>query len=217
MRLPFPNAHFSQRVRYGRYVARRLRRAKRVALATDVEAATLEVLKRGREVEDADGPVQDAMADRDAADDDLDTAAQEARVRLAGRSADAVNTAPYTLIFPQGIGYYTAAPLDEEMERYDELRKRLAELLAVDDPVRKEAVPVIDSGLATFAAAMDALAKARTEEALAATRLDAAEDAWARIMTKVYGLLLSELGRGGAARFFPKPKGAKKKIEDAQV
>jgi hypothetical protein len=194
-----------------------LRRAKRLSLATDVEAATLEVLKRGREVEDADGPVQDAMADRDAADDDLDNAAQEARAKLAGRSADAVNTAPYTLIFPQGIGYYTAAPLDEETERYDELRKRLVELLATDDPVRKEAVPALDVGLTAFTAAMDALSKARTEEALASTRLDAAEDAWARIMTKVYGLLLSELGRSGAARFFPKPKGSKKKLEDAPV
>jgi hypothetical protein len=49
--------------------------------------------------------MQDAMAGSDATDDDLDTAAQEARVKLAGRSADAVTKAPYTQIFPEGIGF----------------------------------------------------------------------------------------------------------------
>jgi hypothetical protein len=216
MRLPLPSAHYSQRVRYGRYVARRLRRAKRIALATDVEAATLEILKRGREVEDADGPVQEAMADRDAADDDLDTAAQRARNHLAGRGVEAMTSAPYTLIFPQGIGYYTAAPLDEETERYDELRKRLEELLPPADAVRQEAIPIIEAGIGSFTAAVDALSKARTEEALASTRLGAAEDAWARLMTKVYGLLISELGRPAAERFFPKAKSGKKKTDDGQ-
>ncbi|UQA57326.1 hypothetical protein [Polyangium aurulentum] len=215
MRLPLPTAQYSQRVRYGRYVARRLRRAKRIALATDVEAATLEILKRGRELEDADGPVQEAMADRDAADDDLDTAAQRARNMLAGRGVEAMTTAPYTLIFPQGIGYYTAAPLDEETERYDELRKRLVELLPPDDPARKDTILVIDAGIAAFNAAVDALSKARTEEALASTRLDTAEDAWNRLMTKVYGLLISELGRPAAERFFPKAKVGKKKSDDS--
>jgi hypothetical protein len=217
MRLPLPSAQYSQRVRYGRYVARRLRRAKRLALATDIEAATLEILKRGREVEDADGPVQEAMADRDAADDDLDTAAQRARNQLAGRGVEAMTTAPYTLIFPQGIGYYTAAPLDEETERYDELRKRLEELLSVDDPVRKDAIPAIHAGIHAFTAAVDALSRARNDEALASTRLGAAEDAWGRLMTKVYGLLISELGRPAAERFFPKAKSGKKKPDDGQA
>ncbi|UQA57951.1 hypothetical protein [Polyangium aurulentum] len=214
MRLPPPSAHYSQRVRYGRYVARRLRRTKRAALAADVEAATNELLKLGRAVEDADQPVQEAMADRDGADDDLDLATQNARAALAGRSADAIKRAPYTLVFPEGIAYYTAAPLDQETIRYGELRRRLEEHLPADDSLRKDTVATLNMGLDTFSAAMEALGQARTEAALAETRLAAAEDAWGRLMTKIYGSLLGELGRAPADRFFPKVKSVKKRDEE---
>ncbi|MDC3955849.1 hypothetical protein [Polyangium jinanense] len=211
MRPPDEDAAFSHNVHYGRYVTRRLRRAQRASLAADVEAATLLVLQRGREWEDAKGPVQDARADRDAADDELDSVAQDARANLAGRSADAVKKAPYTLIFPDGIGYYTAAPIDEEKKRYDELQKRLTEHLPANDEVRKDAVPKIAAGLDAFDDAERALAASLTAESLASTRLDAAEEAFRRLMTKVYGLLVSELGKPAAEKFFPKPSGARRK------
>ena len=211
MRPPDEDAAFNHKVHYGRYVSRRLRRALRAVLAADVEAATLLVLQRGREWEDTKGPVQDARADRDAADDELDTIAQDARARLAGRSADAVKKAPYTLIFPEGVGYYTAAPIDEEKKRYDELQKRLTEHLPANDEVQKDAVPKIIAGLAAFEAAEKALATSLTAESLASTRLDAAEDAFRRLMTKVYGLLVSELGKPAAEKFFPRPSGARRK------
>ena len=211
MEQPDEDAAFGHKVHYGRYVTRRLRRALRAALAADVEAATLLVLQRGREWEDAAGPVQDARADRDAADDELDTLAQDARAKLAGRSADAPKKAPYILIFPEGIGYYTAAPLDEEKKRYDELQKRLTEHLPAQDEVREAAVPKIGDRLAAFDAAEKALAASLTAESLASTRLDAAEDALRRILIKVYGLLVSELGKPAAEKFFPKPSGARRK------
>lgn len=211
MEQPDEDAAFGHKVHYGRYVTRRLRRAQRAALAADVEAATNLVLQRGREWEDAAGPVQDARADRDAADDELDTLAQDARAKLAGRSADAPKKAPYILIFPEGIGYYTAAPLDEEKKRYDELQKRLTEHLPAQDEVREAAVPKIGDRLAAFDAAEKALAASLTAESLASTRLDAAEDALRRILIKVYGLLVSELGKPAAEKFFPKPSGARRK------
>ncbi|MDI1452144.1 hypothetical protein [Polyangium sp. 6x1] len=158
--------------------------------------------------------MQDALADRDAADDDLDRTAQTARAALAGRSVEAARTAPYTLIFPDGIDYYIAAPLDAEVSRYGELQSRLDELLPEADPVRQEAVPAINAGVVAFTGAAEALIKARTEEALAGTRLEAAEDAWGRLMTKVYGVLLAELGRSAAERFFPKAKTTKTKPVD---
>ena len=218
MRLPPPSAHFSQPVRYGRYVARRLRRGRHTALAADVENATRQLRLRGRELEDADDPVQDALADRDATDDDLDVLAQDVRHKLAGRSVEAAQKAPYKHIFPDGIGYYTAAPLDEEKKRYGELKSRLIEHLAADDAVRLEAIPAIEAGLVAFASATSALDAARTAEALAATRLDAARDAWSRLMEKIYGLLVSEVGKTAAERFFPRVRGSsknKKKKGDA--
>jgi hypothetical protein len=211
MRLPYTNATYSARVRYGSYVARRLRRAKLSTMATDVEKVTANVLLAGRAVEDADKPIQDAMADRDAADDDLDEAAQEARAKLAGRSADAARSAPYTLIFTNGIGYYIAAPLDEEVQRYGELKQRLAAHLPAGDKVRVKAVAAIDAGLGAFTAATAALGEARTAQALASTALASATEAWEKQMEKVYGALVSEVGKVRAERFFPQPKAAAKK------
>jgi hypothetical protein len=204
MQLPPPSAHYSKRVDYGRYVTRRLRRAKRTTLAVDVEAATQQVLARGRELEDADGPVQDGLADRDAADDELDDVAQQARHALAGRSLEAARSKPYTLIFPDGITYYTAAPLEEEVRRYGELKSRLVEHLVADDSVRIEAAPTIEAGLTAFTTATTSLEAARTAKALASTRLEAAEESWGRLLEKVYGALVQDVGRAMADRFFPK-------------
>jgi hypothetical protein len=213
MRLPAKNSHYSHRVHYGRYVARRLRRAKRLTQAADVETSTALINQRGREWEDAEGPIQDAIADRDAADDDLDIIAQEARHNLAGRSVDAAQKAPYTHIFPDGIGYYTAAPLDQETKRYGELRQRILEHLPDTDPVRIQSIPAIEAAITAFQSAAESLAAARTDHALAGTRLEAAEEAWDKLMDKIYGALVSELGRKTAESFFPKTKSAKSKPE----
>ncbi len=209
MGLPPPSAYYRQRVRYGRYVERRLRRAKRAALADNIKAATDEILALGRAQEDTNDAVQGALADRDAADDDLDDAAQNGRAALAGRSADAIKKAPYTLIFPEGVGYYTAATLLQEVARYGELKKRMEENLPASDEVRKATVEAIDVGVVAFTTGVEMLGKARTEEALAKTRLDAAEEAWDRLMTKTYGVLIGEMSRAAADRFFPKPKSVK--------
>jgi hypothetical protein len=211
MQTPSPNAHYSKRIDFGSYVERRLRTAKRTTLAADVQTATDEVLKCGRALEDAGRPVQQALADRDGADDDLDAAAQEARNNLAGRGVGADRKPTYTLTFPYGIGYYTAAPLDKENERYTELKKRLEENLPEDDAVRTNTVTAIDKGLTEFGAATTAVSAARTDEALASTKLDAAEDAWDRLMEKAYGVLVAELGRARAERFFPKIRSRRKK------
>lgn len=210
MRLPDPNAPAADRVHYSRYVGRRLRRAKRVQLAADVEAATALVLQRSREWEDASGPVQDARADRDAADDDLDDIAKESRARMAGRSVDAVKEAPYTRVFPEGIDYYTAAPLDQEVARYGQLIVRINEFLPVGDEVRMTAIPALSLGIAAFKSAVEAVDQALTAQSLAATRLQSAEEAWTVLMTKVYGALLAEVGKKAAERYFPKIRSGKK-------
>ena len=115
MQLPGSTSHYSACVRYGPYVARRLKRARLTSLANDATKSTAAVLAAGRAAEDADGPVQDAMADRDAADDDLDARAQDARAKLAGRSADAITKTPYTQIFPDGVS-------SPQLRRDDQLR-----------------------------------------------------------------------------------------------
>jgi hypothetical protein len=210
MQLPPSTAHYSARVCYGRYVARRLKRARSNSLAGDAAKVTSAVLLAGRAAEDADGPVQDAIADRDAADDDLDTAAQNARAHLAGRSADAVTKPPYTLIFPEGVGFYVAAPLDEERARYTLLQQRLAEHLPANDEVATATTAAIAAGLDGFETATRELTTARNAQAIADGKLEAAEDAWEMQMEKTYGALVSELGRAAAERFFPKAKAKKK-------
>lgn len=211
MQLPVSAAHYSSRIRFGRYVARRLKRARLTSLANDAAKATAAVLAAGRAAEDADGPVQDAMADRDATDSDLDAAAQDARAKLAGRSADAVTTAPYTQIFPDGIGFYVASPLDEEDARYSLLHQRLAAHLPANDEVRITTTKAITVGLTDFAAATKELTTARNASSIADGHLGAAEDAWEKQMEKTYGALVVDIGRAAADRFFPKSKAKAKK------
>lgn len=217
MQLPASSSSYRSRVRYGRYVARRLRRSKLLQLADDASAVTNALREAGRAWDDADDAILDALADRDGADDDLDKLAQEARAALAGRAADAMKTAPYTDVFPAGISYFTAAPLDEEVKRYTELKGRLAEHLPAADEVRKKAVKGIEAGLKEFEAGMKAVDAARTAESLAATRLSKATDVWEKQMEKTFGALVAEVGKAAADRFFPRvgrkaavePKGGK--------
>jgi hypothetical protein len=215
MRLPPPSAHVSHRVRFGNYLARRLRRARMLSPSTDIEKATALILLTGRAHEDADKPIQDALADRDAFDDDLDETAQSSRLHLAARHLDAVKAAPYTLIYPDGVGYYTAAPLDEEVQRYGELKSRLEEHLPPSDEVRINTVAAIDAGIEGFGGSVAALTKARTAESLTSTRLTAATESWEKQVERTYGALVAEVGRVKAERFFPRVRGKKTEVPGA--
>lgn len=211
MQLPQTSAHYSARVRFGQYVSRRLKRARLTAMAADVAKVTAAVLQAGRAAEDADAPVQDAMADRDAADDDLDVAAQTLRARLAGKSVEAVREEPYTRIFPDGIGFYLAAPLGEEIERYTLLAQRIEEHVPASEKVGAATVKAIRAGLTEFAAATKALGAAKNAAAHAEGRLESAVDAWSTHLEKTYGALVAEVGRTAAERFFPKGRTRAKK------
>lgn len=204
MQLPTSSSSYRTRVRFSLYVARRLRRAKHQTLADDAAKVTASLKEAGRAWDDADDEIQGALADRDAADDELDLIAQETRHALAGRSLSAVNESPYTDIFSNGVTYYTAAPLDEEVKRYSELKQRLTEHLPASDGIRKKAGKALDSALKELTAATGAVDAARTAESLAATRLTKATDAWSKQMEKTYGALVADIGRAAAERFFPK-------------
>ena len=210
MRLPPPSSSYTTFVRYGLYVVRRLRRAGQTDLATGVERATLAARSAGRAWEDADDPIQAALADRDSADDDLDLTTQSARAALAGRGISADREAPYSLIFPAGIGYYIAAPLDENAKRYGELRARLEQNLPASDAVRKSAVPAIAKGVKDFDAALRSLDEAESAERIAATRARASLRALERQLERTYGALVAELGKARAERFFPKTRASRR-------
>lgn len=208
MQTPAESSSPEHRVRFGLYLAKRLKRAGLATEAKSVADATAAVKKTARDHDDAEEPVQDGLADRDGADDDLDDTAQDSRANLAGRSADAVKKEPYIRIFDKGIGYYTSAPLDQEVARYTEFRERLEQYLPPTDEVRKKAVPRIDTGLKEFTAATKVIEKTRTDAALAATRLQSATEAWEILMEKTYGNLIASLGKAKAERFFPAPGAA---------
>lgn len=214
MRLPAKSATYEERARYGRYVARRLRRAKLTQMTQDVTKASLDLRAAGRAWEDTEDAIQDAIADRDAIDDSLDDAAKDARAALAGRSADADQNPPYTLIFDKGAAYYTAAPLDEEEKRYSEFKGKLADHLPPGDEVLMKTVPLIQAGLDDFPVAVKELNAARTAQALAATKLAAATDSWTKLMEKTYGALVGLVGKVKAERFFPRVRTKAKKDDE---
>lgn len=215
MQLPSESASFAVRVRFGLYLARRLKTAGVNSLAADVRAATAAVKQAGRTAEDREDEIQDPLADRDAADDLLDRTAQEARASLAGRGVEAAKQAPYVSIFPEGITVYTAATLETEVARYEELKTRLEVHLPSTDAVRSVAVPAIAQGITQFTAASQAVAGARTALSLAETELDRATDAWERVVEKAYGALIQEVGRSRAESFFQKVRASRAKTKSS--
>ena len=217
MQLPKEGTHCSNVTRFSRYAARRLRRAGKTGLAKDILTACATVRERGREWEDLEDGVQDALADRDGADDDLDTIAQGARNTLAGRSVTAAKEEPYSLIFHAGIGYYTASPLEEEESRYEELSERITKHLPANDAVRKTAPAAIKKGIAGFKAASADLDKAERARGIARTDLDRAIRNALRQLEKVYGAILSEEGKAAAEAYFPKSSRASAKTKEEKA
>ena len=211
MQLPPTDVSYTLVVRYGRYVSRRLRREKLTELAAACDTVTTQVRDHGRALEDADAPVQEGLADRDGADDDLDALAKTVRHKLAGRSLEAAKQAPYTLIFAEGIGYFTEAATGDEVARYTELESRLTDHLPASDAVRRDALPKIADGIAAYRTAEVALSRAESAEKAASARLEATKTAWRTAMERTYGALIQQFGKAGAERFFPKSRTAKAK------
>lgn len=197
-------------VRFSRYLMRRLRRAGFDSLIPDLHKATQKVVETSRAMEDADGPEQDARADRDGADDDLDAVAQDARAKLGGRAANAVKNPPYIDIFYQGIEYYTKAPISEETKRYNELKSRIETHLPAKDEVRTTAVKGIDKGLVDWDKAVKALDTAESATSMAQTAFTRAVEGWTKEVEQVYGELIKKVGQAAAEKFFPRATAAKK-------
>jgi len=213
MQLPKETGSYLPLVRAGLYVSRRMRRDGRESLAIDLHTASITVRTAGRAWEDAGDNVQLGLADRDACDDTLDIVAQESRLSLASTGISAVKEAPYTQIFPEGIGYYTAALLGQEVARYSELKDRLVAHLDATNSVRVANVPRIETGLADYVNAAAALESAERVQLLVRTQLQHTMRSFIRQLEKTYGFLVSEVGKAKAERYFPKVKS--KKVEEA--
>ena len=209
MQLPKESGSYVPLVRVAVYTSRRLRRSKHDALAADLIVGLTQVRRLGRAWEDSADTVQGSLADRDAADDGLDDVGQETRLGVASTGVAAVREAPYTQIFPHGVGYYTSAPLDQEVTRYTELKQRLEAHLSATNPIRLDAIPRIESGIAEFTAATTEVASAERDQAIARTELVHAARSLRRQLEKTYGLLVSEVGKAKAERYFPKVKSKK--------
>jgi hypothetical protein len=205
-----------RRVQQAHYAARKCRRAGHVEAAEGIVREAKEVMHRQRTLVDLLIVVYAAVADRDMADDTLDGGAQALRLGLGSRALDATTQAPYTLIFPKGIKYYTAASVRDQEERYLELRGRVERFLPEDDPLRAPALATIDAGLAAWAEGTRGLSDARREAALASAELETAEEALDTLLERVFGLLVQAHGRRAARRFFPKADRALLKKADLE-
>jgi hypothetical protein len=214
MRLPPENAAFERRVSYGRYVARRLRRHGSAQAADDLQQQNAELRRLGRTWEEAEDAVQDALAERDAADDALDTSAREVRLALASRGLGADKQEPYTRIFPDGITHYTAAPWGQNSARYAILVERLKAHLPEGDPVRAQYADRIATQAAAFIAAEQGLTQARARKDEAMRDLNSAEKRWGKNVERLYGGLVQELGKAQAEGFFPKARAQASSAEE---
>lgn len=211
MKLPQETAAPNTLVRFGRYTARRLLREGYEEKATLVRTLTLSVRTSARKLEDLEMPEDEAMADRDAVDDDLDDTTKRARLDLASADVGAYRQEPYKSIFPEGVDYFTRSPIPEQEGRYGELSARLVRFLPEDHPVRVRTVPTLESQLSSWKVSKDLVTLARNDISLAKTELDSAISRWREEMEKIYGWLVSEVGKERAERYFPRKSAKQKK------
>jgi hypothetical protein len=170
-------------------------------MAVDVHAAYLKIRDADLAEQDAEDPVTEAMADRDAADVALDLLPREASRLLGSRSDDAKRKPPWTLIFPDGVMYYTVSPVSQEVGRYTLLADRLEQYLPAEDPVRAVASRVREA-LVAWTRAEEAIQRASVVLEAAAVARDKAEADWRSFMDRLYGALRADLGRDEAESFF---------------
>ena len=199
-----PEAAAWRRLDQGDYVASKLKRKKVLDLLAAVVAATDLIEEKSRLYDKARRKAFAAQADRDGIDDDLDDITKEHRASLGGRSANASQEAPYNLIYHQGVDYYIAAPLDQQVTRYQELAERVRQHLPVEDPLREPFAARIEALLVEYEAAVKVLAKERRRLALAATDLDVAKKDFDTLLDRTHGTLKSRFGGRKADRFFPR-------------
>lgn len=203
MRLPHKNASVLTRLNYARYTGQRLRRAKLTAEEDEVKALSTAM----RAAELAETSIEEEMtsrfADRDGCDDDLDDLTKRHRQAIEGRATNANKQRPYTDIYPDGVAWYTASPLNDQLSRYELLVRRYDEFLPAGDPVRAEA-PLITQALAAWKDASDKLAKAELDLAMARAKTAQTVNAWEEGLRRLYFRLAERLGRAQAERFFPK-------------
>jgi hypothetical protein len=218
MRLPRDDSPYTARVRFGRYTARRLERARCNDLAEECARATRALREAGRSVEDTEDAVQDAMASRDATGDALTALVRVLRHTLAGRSLTAMKEAPYTRIFPEGTEYYTEASQGELVTRHRQLVHRLEQHLPEEDPVRVQYVPCVTGSIEEYAHTLTALEDARIAQQEASARLQEATVLWNQTLVRAYGTLIARLGKAEAERFFPRvhPSRPRRKGDEAQ-
>lgn len=203
MRLPHKNASVLSRLNYARYTGQRLRRAKLTSEEDEVKALSTAI----RQAELAETALEEELtslyADRDGCDDDIDDVTKRHRQAIEGRATNANKQRPYTDIYPDGVAWYTASPLAEQVSRYELLVRRYGEFLPEGDPVRAEA-PLITQALAAWKEASDRLAKVELDLAMARAKTAQAVGAWEEGLRRLYFRLAERFGRAQAERFFPK-------------
>ena len=108
------------------------------------------------------------------------------------------------------MAYYTAASLEDEESRYEELAERIVKSLPATDALRKSTPAAIKKGLAAFKAAASDLDKAERARGMARTDLDRAMRNALRQFEKAYGAIMAEDGKAEAESYFPKSRGKTK-------
>jgi len=178
--------------------------------AGSIQQATQTVLQTGRALEDAEFALVDSYAARDASDDLLDTQVQLGRQQLASRGLGADKQTPYTALFPDGIKWYIAAPLEDQVERYQIFINRCNAQLLEDDTVRINVVPQITTLLGEWQAASSSLMTRQASTTGARDALEAAISVWQKLMHDSYNTLCIQLTKAKAEQFFLHKKAPKK-------
>lgn len=204
MRLPQKGSSVLNLLGYGRYVSRRLRRAKLSAEEAEVDTLGAAIQAADQAETALEQELFSRYADRDGLDDELDDVSKRHRQAIEGRATNANRERPYTDIYPDGIAWYTASPLAEQVSRYELLVRRYDSFLPEGDPVRAEG-PNLLSLLSAWKEAKAQLDQLELDVAMARAKTAAAVNAWEEGLRRLYFRLAERFGKTQAERFFPKP------------
>ncbi|MEQ1501511.1 MAG: hypothetical protein ABMB14_04730 [Myxococcota bacterium] len=189
---------------YCRYVGRRLHRSGHDDLHGRIRLVMEALLAASRSVEACGPAIDERMADRDIASDQLQKTADHVRRTLASRGVKAERSKPYTDVLPSGIRPFRTAKVGDEVQLYELLLRRLEVYLPELDPLRTDTVPILRRQIVERVEAESGVDQARAADAFAREARRDAVKALEHAAVSVYGVLLGRVGRDDAARFFPR-------------
>ena len=200
MELPPVSAKYDQKMRFGAYVAARLRLHKLEELAARVEKRTNRLRDVNHRLDDAAARVHAAMAMRDHWVEGLTKMIHVLRATLDGAP---VLRAANLRIFKKGVEHFLNVPLGELEARHLELIGLVEEHLGTQEKLQRKTLKSLRTRLDGFKEATRQMSEARAALFEARGKREKSTKSWQKAMREVYEALSEAVGEEEAEKVYP--------------